>query len=129
MRYFSAAGVSSPPGRLPPQDAHAQQCYVSPLTMDALNAIRGLGVGDAIFAMTPAQVQACIAAGLTGRYTGHSPRVGMAQDLTAANIGLPAVIQAGAWKSSRMPTRYAAKQAAALGAVAQYYAQGSRSRE
>lgn len=61
---------------------------------------------------------------LTGRYTGHSPRVGMAQDLTAANIGLPAVIQAGAWKSSRMLARYAAQGAVAQGAVAQYYAQG-----
>lgn len=107
-----------------------QECYVSPPTMDALNAIRGLGLPDTtIFDMTPAQIQARIAAaaaaaGLTGRYTGHSPRVGMAQDLTAANIGLPAVIQAGAWKSSRMPARYAAKQAAATGAVAQYYAQG-----
>ena len=107
-----------------------QQCYVSPPTMDALNAIRGFGLDEtAIFAMTPARIQARIAAaaaaaGLTGRYTGHSPRVGMAQDLTAANIGLPAVIQAGAWKSSQMPARYAAKQAAATGAVAQYYAQG-----
>lgn len=40
-----------------------QECYVSPATMDALNAIRGLGLAETtIFGMTPAQIQARIAA-------------------------------------------------------------------
>lgn len=53
--------------------------------------------------------------------SGHSLRVGMAQDLTAANIDISAVMQAGAWKSERMVTRYTEKLSAKRGAVARYY--------
>lgn len=39
--------------------------------------------------------------------SGHSCRVGAAQDMVAAGIDLPAVMHAGSWKSPRIPARYA----------------------
>ncbi len=45
----------------------------------------------------------------------------MAQDLAAAGVELPALMNAGRWKSSRMPARYTEGQAAGRGAVARYY--------
>lgn len=53
--------------------------------------------------------------------SGHSARVGMAQDLTAAGADLPAVMQAGRWKTAAMPARYAEHLSAAQGAVAGFY--------
>lgn len=64
---------------------------------------------------------AALAAGLGDGFTGHSGRVGMAQDLTAAGVELPALMVAGRWQSPRMPARYTARQAAGRGAVARYY--------
>ena len=46
------------------------------------------------------------AAGLGEGFTGHSGRVGMAQDLAASGVELPELMTAGRWKSSRMPARY-----------------------
>jgi integrase len=39
--------------------------------------------------------------------SGHSTRVGAAQDLAALDIDLAAITQAGGWKSTRMPLQYA----------------------
>ena len=36
------------------------------------------------------------------RLSGHSPRVGAAQDMIASGIGIPAIMQAGRWKSAQM---------------------------
>lgn len=44
--------------------------------------------------------------------SGHSARVGAAQDMTRAGMELPAIMQAGRWKSPQMPARYAAKELA-----------------
>ncbi len=66
------------------------------------------------------------AAGLGEGFSGHSPRVGMAQDLTAAGTGLTALMVAGRWKSERMPAHYARAQAARRGAVAQFHQEASR---
>ena len=38
--------------------------------------------------------------------SGHSARVGAAQDMVAAGIELPAILQAGRWKSTAMVNRY-----------------------
>ena len=38
--------------------------------------------------------------------SGHSPRVGAAQDMIAAGIGIPAIMQAGRWKNATMVQRY-----------------------
>ena len=53
--------------------------------------------------------------------SGHSCRVGMAQDLTAHGAELPDLMVAGRWASPAMPARYAARIAAGRGAVARYY--------
>ena len=60
-------------------------------------------------------------AGLGAGYSGHSGRVGMAQDLAANGAGLTAIMTAGRWKSSGMPARYAERQSAQRGAVADWY--------
>ena len=53
--------------------------------------------------------------------SGHSPRVGMAQDLVASGADLASVMQAGRWKSPTMPARYAERLTARRGAVARFY--------
>ena len=58
-------------------------------------------------------------------FTGHSGRVGLAQDLAATGVELPALMTAGRWKSSRMPARYTEQQAAGRGAVPRYYRERS----
>ncbi len=50
--------------------------------------------------------------------SGHSCRVGTAQDLVALGVDLPAVMQAGRWKTAAMPARYAEKLLPGRGAVA-----------
>jgi integrase len=54
--------------------------------------------------------------------TGHSLRVGMAQDMVADNIEGAAIMQAAGWRSPEMLTRYTRKIQAGRGAVARYYA-------
>ncbi len=56
-----------------------------------------------------------------GAISGHSLRVGMAQDLVASGADLPAVMQAGRWKSPTMPARYAERLLAGRGAVARLH--------
>ncbi len=51
--------------------------------------------------------------------SGHSCRVGMAQDLVASGADMAGVMQAGRWKSPQMPARYSARLEAKRGAVAQ----------
>jgi site-specific recombinase XerD len=50
--------------------------------------------------------------------SGHSTRVGAAQDLIALNIDLASVMQSGRWKDTRMPMRYAEKVLAKRGGMA-----------
>lgn len=57
-------------------------------------------------------------AGVTGRVSGHSLRVGSAQSLVSAGATLPELQQAGRWLSPEMPARYARGQLAGQGAVA-----------
>jgi integrase len=52
------------------------------------------------------------------RISGHSARVGAAQDLLALNIDLASVMQAGRWKDTRMPMRYGEKILATRGGMA-----------
>ena len=58
------------------------------------------------------------AAGIEGRVSGHSLRIGAAQSLAAAGAGLVELQQAGRWDSPSMPGHYARGQLAARGAVA-----------
>lgn len=57
-------------------------------------------------------------AGVDGRVSGHSLRVGAAQSLAAAGASVVEMQQAGRWQSPDMPGRYAKGQLAARGAVA-----------
>jgi integrase len=50
--------------------------------------------------------------------SGHSTRVGAAQDLAELDIDLAAITQAGGWKSTRMPLQYAEKINAAKSGMA-----------
>ena len=59
-----------------------------------------------------------VAAGIEGRVSGHSLRVGSAQSLAAAGAGLVELQEAGDWKAPSMPAHYARAQLAGRGAVA-----------
>jgi len=114
--------------------------YLSPLTMRLVSEwlqasalktgpvfvrVRGTaGVGDPL---TPQSVMAVLRKvgrwiGLEReeweRISGHSARVGAAQDLLALNIDLSSVMQAGRWKDTRMPMRYGEKVLASRGGMA-----------
>ena len=75
--------------------------------------------------LTPQQLgrrftAAAAAAGLPGRLTAHSGRVGLASELTARGASTTDVMLAGAWKTARMVAHYSAGATAELGAVARY---------
>ena len=122
------------------QDVQGSVQYVAPPTLAAIDAyLAAIGVTDgAIFRGirkngTPggrltdrsvANVFKRLAAAAdvpTDDVSGHSARVGMAQDLMAAGAELPALMQAGRWKSPTMPARYGERQAASRSAVAKFY--------
>ena len=112
-------------------DAEGAVLYIGPDAAAALVAImpEGFAVVDPstpVFGLSASQIgrrvnAAAKAAGLGDGFTGHSGRVGMAQDLAASGVELPELMTAGRWKSSRMPARYTERQAAGRGAVARYY--------
>ena len=96
------------------QEAEGVVLYLGPAAAEALLAIRPEeAVIDAVtpvFNLHPDTIrrrlqQAARAAGLPGwrDITGHSGRVGMAQDLSSAGFALPELMTAGRWKSPRMP--------------------------
>jgi integrase len=114
--------------------------YLSPLTMRLLNQwlegaglksgpvfVRVRGSADVGVLLTPQVVTAVLRKvgqwiGLPKeeweRISGHSCRVGAAQDLLALNMDLPSVMQAGRWRDTRMPMRYGEKVLAGRGAMA-----------
>ena len=98
--------------------------YISPDTVKALERIRrDAGQDDRIFDFVPRTLSRrikaeCAAAGLEGRYTGHSGRVGMAMDLVADGAAEPEVMEAGRWRTRSMVRRYAQRQLAARSPVA-----------
>ena len=111
-------------------EAEGVTLYIGKQAGEALRAIRPaellLDATIRVFGLSPRQIgrrvkAAAVAAGLGDGYTGHSGRVGMAQDLARTGVELPALMTAGRWKSSRMPARYTERQAADRGAVARYY--------
>ena len=91
---------------------------IRPKAVDTDSRIFGLAnpnsVGNRIKAMTKV-------AGLGDGFSGHSARVGMAQDLSAAGTELGQLMNAGRWKTAEMPARYTENQALERGAVAGYY--------
>ena len=108
-------------------EAEGVVLYIGRDTAQALQAIRPaeelLDPSTPVFGLTTRHIgnrvrAAAKAAGLGEGYTGHSCRVGMAQDLAKNGVELPALMNAGQWKSSKMPARYTERQAADRGAVA-----------
>lgn len=66
----------------------------------------------------------CKAAGIEGRFSGHSLRVGAAQSLATNQATLVEMQIAGRWSSPEMPAHYSRKVSASQGAVARLrYAQ------
>ena len=107
--------------------------FVSVPTMAALKRIRrGALDSDSVYGLRPNQIsrrikKAAQAVGLGDGFSGHSPRVGMAQDLARAGVELPGLMTAGRWRSPTMPAYYTRNETAAKGAVAQFYGQYRRS--
>ena len=101
--------------------------FLSAPTMAALALIKdGRADADRVFDLGPNQISrrikmAARAAGLGDGFSGHSPRVGMTRDLVRAGIELPALMNAGRWRTSAMPAHYARNETAGNGAIAQYY--------
>ena len=56
---------------------------------------------------------------VAGALSGHSARIGAAQDMIAGGIGLPAILQAGRWKTTAMVNRYGERLLARRGGAAQ----------
>ena len=110
------------------QEGEGAVLFVSAPTMEALRAIRlvDADVGDSLFGLSAGQIgrrvsSAAAAAGLGEGYSGHSARVGMAQDLSRAGTELPALMTAGRWQSPTMPARYTRAEQAGRGAIARFY--------
>ena len=80
-------------------------------TAQVLGGINGQSIARRLTA-------AASAAGIEGRITGHSGRVGLAVELTRRGAPEQATAKAGGWKSSRMVAHYSAAVAAEQGAVA-----------
>ena len=109
------------------QEARGHVAYLTPDTAACLQRIRPAGARpeDRIFAMSARTIAnrikaAAEAAGIEGRFAGHSGRVGCAQDLAARGAGLTELQVAGRWQSAAMPALYARNQLAGRGAVAKY---------
>ena len=126
---FTADGSARVTVRNSKTSAIPSVLYVGPEAAAALRKIRpedvmrheralGFRTGRAISNRIAAMA---MAAGLGEGFSGHSPRVGMARDLTAAGAGLAAIMVAGRWKSERMPAYYSRAEDAGRGAVARFY--------
>jgi integrase len=108
-------------------DGEGAVLFVSPQTMTALASIRnGAPAELRVFGLSPNQIslrikKAAVAAGLGDGFSGHSPRVGMAQDLARIGVELPSLMTAGRWRSPTMPAHYTRNETADRGAVAQFY--------
>ena len=112
------------------QEGEGVVIYIGKQAADALKAIRPaeeqFDLQTPVFGLSPQQIgrrvtAAAKAAGLGEGFTGHSGRVGMAQNLASTGTELPALMTAGRWENSKMPARYTERQAAGRGAVAKYY--------
>ena len=80
--------------------------YIGREAAEALRAIRPvvqlLDLNVPVFGLSARQIGRRVkAAGLGERFTGHSGRVGMAQDLVRNGVELLALMSAGRWKSAR----------------------------
>ena len=97
---------------------------VGRVVLGCADGSRADGIGDPVTAQIVTSVLRKVGqwAGLSvkewGRISGHSCRVGAAQDLLALNIDTASVMQAGRWRDTRMPMRYGEKVLASRGGMA-----------
>jgi integrase len=79
-------------------------------------------ITSAEVARTFKRIAKCIGlnAEAAGNISGHSTRIGAAQDLTTAGAALPEIMAAGGWRSPGMPARYARKLDARRGAMREW---------
>ena len=109
------------------QEGRGAVAFISAQTMESLERIRGnASEADSVFGLACNQLsrrikRAAIEAGLGEGFSGHSPRVGMAQDLARAGIELPRLMTAGRWRSPRMPALYTRNESVGKGGVAEFY--------
>ncbi|MYE54963.1 MAG: tyrosine-type recombinase/integrase, partial [Chloroflexi bacterium] len=109
------------------QDGKGAVAFVSAPTMKSLARIRGDTPEEgSVFGLARSQLsrriaRAALEAGLGEGFSGHSPCVGMAQDLARAGIELPRLMTAGRWRSPRMPALYTRNESVSKGAVAEFY--------
>ena len=110
------------------QEGEGVVLFVSAPTMESFRAIRPAAASarDSLFGLSDDQIarrvtSAATAAGLGEGFTGHSARVGMAQDLARIGTELPALMTAGRWQSPTMPARYTRGERAGRGAIARFY--------
>jgi len=123
-RWCKAAGIVVGPlfraiGGRPRADAEERRRLSDDTFTDTRRPIAQ--IGDALTPTHIARIfkQRARAAGIdASRVSGHSLRVGTAQDLGAAGADVRAIAAAGGWKSLRMVIRYTEKQNVARGAVA-----------
>ena len=101
--------------------------FVPMVVVRALEHIRGdAKPNEKIFAFTDRSIRRRIkaeakAAGLIGNYSGHSGRVGMAQDLAKNQQELPEIMVAGRWASTRTAVRYTENQRMADSPTARFF--------
>ena len=107
--------------------------WVSPETVEALDkmdqTMRENGkvpTDDRIFQLERLAIAehiklACEFAGIPGRFGGHSPRIGMAEDLAIADTSQTKLSHAGRWENPTMAIHYTRRIDAAKGAVADWH--------
>ena len=107
--------------------------WVSPETVEALDRmdhLRGqhgiVSKDDRIFQLSRNSIVehiklACESAGIPGRFGGHSPRIGMAEDLGIADTSHVKLSHAGRWENPTMAIHYTRRMETAKGAVARWH--------
>ncbi len=83
------------------------------------------GPRDKVFRLSVSAVYRTVqrvtaAAGLHGRYTAHSGRVGLAVELSRRNVPTHKIQAAGGWENENMVKRYTRAEEVARGAVAEF---------
>ena len=113
MRYLKNGVGRGGPGR----------CAIvapSKLAGSGRRMMRWYSAGSTVSRSGAGSPLAAQAAGIEGRITGHSGRVGLASELTARGASTTETMLAGGWQTARMVAHYSAGAAAELGAVAKY---------
>ena len=117
------SGILTIPVSKADQEGKGTVVYLSRQAMRAIDKLPKVKHGP--FALHPATIArrlraAAQKAGLGDGFSGHSCRIGMAQDLAQAGTDLTQLMNAGRWKSANMPAYYTRNQSAKKGAIAQW---------